>query len=210
MPALSPGCHLYFWHWLLVRDSHLFLGLNWFSTEAQKTQRNYIYRYMYPYIYVYVYILCITWEQPDGRDAQGQARRKDGDLPRSVIGVLLLQQPHVFAKPEALWTPFSWHIMEASLMGMIDYILGYWQLSQPPSCLPSHEVKVSNPLVTCFAPILICRCFQFIYIRKDVFITLNIGNSLDLGSCESGTGDRDQINMINICWSSELPNICFL
>lgn len=82
---------------------------------------------------------------------------------------------------------------------MIDYILGYWQLSQPPSCLPSHEVKVSNSLVTCFAPILICRCFQFIYIRKDVFITLNIGNSLDLRSCESGTGDRDQINMINIC-----------
>ena len=128
-------------------------------------------------------------------------------------GVLLLQQPHVFAKPEAFWTPFSWGIMEASLIGMIDYILGYWQLSQPPSCLPSHEVKVSNSLITCFAPVLICRCFpnsQFIYIRKDVFITLSIGNSLDFGSCEPGTVDKDQIYMRNICWSSELPNICFL
>ena len=90
-----------------------------------------------------------------------------------------------------------------------------WLLAagQPQSFLPSHEVKVSNPLITCFAPALIYRCFpnsHFIYIRKDVFITLNIGNSLDFRSCEQGTVEKDQIYMRNLCWQSELPNICFL
>lgn len=57
-------------------------------------------------------------------------------------------------------------------MGMIDYILGYWQLGQPPILSPLPWGQGFQSLVTCFAPILICRYFQFIYTRKVYLLLL--------------------------------------
>lgn len=129
---------------------------------------------------------------------------KGGRASMLFLGTPFFSNLHLFTNQEALPTPSFWVLWRHHYIGMIDYIIGLWQLNSnlQPLSLPhssgggteSFNLLISRlvPLATNL-PLKVTKQLSkshLITIIKDTFIAFLTGNSKGLRSSATERGTK--------------------